>query len=380
MLLLRNADLYAPEHLGIQDVLVAGGKVVWLGRSAPRLPAELHVQEIDLAGRRLLPGLVDCHAHLTGGGGEAGYHTRMPPVPFARFVRGGTTTVIGLLGTDDCTRTTSSLIATAKGLTNEGMTALCFTGGYHVPPVTLTGSLRSDIVHVEEIVGIGEIAISDHRSSQPTFDELVRIASEAHVAGLMTGKAGILHLHLGDGARGLQLVARALAETEIPARVFHPTHVNRKKALFSEACDLVSRYPGFAIDVTAFPVAKGDDAWSAPDALLAFLATGLPKDAITVSSDGGGCLPKFDAHGQVMGFGIGDPADLHAALRELIVRGVSLAEVLPAFTSNVAKLYRLHRKGRVAVGCDADLVVLDAEHAVAEVVARGTLVDRALLA
>lgn len=376
MLLLRNGDLYAPEARGRHDLLVAGSRIVWLGPKAPALPKDLAVTEVDLEGRRVIPGLVDCHAHLTGGGGEAGYHTRVPPVPLSRFARGGTTTAIGLLGTDDCTRTTSALIATAKGLCHEGLTALCYTGGYHLPPTTLTGTVKGDIVHVAEIVGAGEIALSDHRSSQPTFDELVRLASEAHVAGMMTGKAGLVHLHLGDGKRGLQLVARALAETELPARVFHPTHVNRKKALFEEACALVAKHEGFTIDVTAFPVDEGEDAWSAPDAVFQFLKKGLPKDRITVSSDGGGCLPKFDAQGQIVAFGVGDPADLGNALHELLARGASLVDVLPAFTSNVARLFRLADKGRIAVGCDADLVVLDQEHRVRDVLARGRFLVR----
>ena len=101
----------------------------------------------------------------------------------------------------------------------------------------LTGSVRSDLVLLEPLLGIGELAISDHRSSQPTLDEILRLAADAHVAGLMTGKAGILHLHLGDGPRGLELVRRALEQSEIPARVFNPTHVNRRKALFAEAVE-----------------------------------------------------------------------------------------------------------------------------------------------
>src|SRR5690606_39548569 len=104
----------------------------------------------------------------------------------------------------------------------------------------------------DALIGIGEVAISDHRSSQPTLDELLRLASEAHVAGLMTGKAGIVHLHLGDGARGLDLVRRALDGSELPPRVFHPTHVNRRRALFEESLELAGR--GATIDVTAFPV------------------------------------------------------------------------------------------------------------------------------
>ena len=256
--LLRNAELYDPESRGRQHLLIGGGTVLWIGAEPPALDASLGVTETDLEGRRVIPGLIDGHAHLTGGGGEAGYETRVPPVPLSRYTSAGVTTVIGVLGTDDVTRDTAGLVATARGLEAEGLSAWCHTGGYHYPPVTLTGSVRGDIVHIDRIIGVGEVALSDHRSSQLTLEELLKLAGEAHVGGLMTGKAGIVHLHMGDGERGLGLVRAALAASEIPARVFNPTHVNRRRGLFDEAMALAER--GATVDVTAFPVAEGEDA------------------------------------------------------------------------------------------------------------------------
>jgi beta-aspartyl-dipeptidase (metallo-type) len=366
--LLRHADAYVPEGPGSRDVLVAGERIVGI---APRIepPSGIPVEVVDLEGRRLIPGLVDPHVHLTGGGGEAGSATKVPAVPLTRFTASGVTTVIGVLGTDDLTRSTAELLARARGLDDEGITAYVLTGGYHVPPVTLTGSVRGDIVHVDRILGVGEIAVSDHRSSQPTLDELLRIASDAHVAGLMTGKAGIVHLHVGDGARGLDLVRRAVEGSEIPARVFNPTHVNRRKALFEEALDFAER--GGSIDVTAFPVEDGEDAWSAGEALERYLGAGFPERRVTVSSDGGGCLPRFDADGRVVHMDVGAPGALLSELAALVARGHALERVLPAFTSNAAALWRLPRKGRIEVGCDADLVVLDDRVRASEVMARG---------
>src|SRR4029077_9089015 len=118
------------------------------------------------------------------------------------------------------TRSVAGLVAAALAIREEGLSAWCWTGSYEVPPITLTGSVRSDIVFVDPILGVGEVAISDHRSSQPTLDELVRLAADCHVAGLMSGKAGVLHLHLGDGPRGLDLVRAVLDATELPARIF----------------------------------------------------------------------------------------------------------------------------------------------------------------
>ena len=367
--LIRNAEVYAPESLGRRDLLLGGGKVLWIGTDAPDLPAAFGAQVLNLGGRRLLPGLIDGHVHVTGGGGEAGFASRVPAPTLSRYTRSGVTTVVGLLGTDDVARGTRELLAHVNALREEGLSAWGYAGGYHLPPATLTGSVRADLVFIDCLIGVGELAISDHRSSQPTLDELLRIASEAHVAGLMTGKAGIVHLHLGDGSRGLDLVRRALDQSELPPRVFNPTHVNRRKALFEEAIALARR--GCSIDITAFPVDEGEDAWSAADALVRYLDSGAPRDRVTVSSDAGGCLPCFDAQGRVCSMDVGHSGALVDTLRELLARGIALQDVLPAFTSNVAGLLRLPGKGRIAVGADADLVALDASGAVTDVFAGG---------
>jgi beta-aspartyl-dipeptidase (metallo-type) len=356
MTLLLNADVYAPEHLGHRHILTGGGRILWLGTERPSFPAYLGVAEVDLAGRQVIPGLIDGHCHITGGGGEAGPASKVPAPLAESYRKAGVTTVVGVLGTDDVTRSTAELVAGVRALRAQGINAWCHTGGYHLPLTTLTGSVRSDIVNIDCIVGVGEVAISDHRSSQPTLDELLRIAADAHVAGLMTGKAGILHLHVGDGTRGLDLIRQALSVSEIPARVFNPTHVNRRKALLHEAIDLVKAH-GCYIDITDFPVAEGEDAYSAADALEVYWASGAPADRVTVSSDGGGCLPVFGADGQVVSYDVGDCSALMATVRTLVGRGHALETVLPAFTSNPAALLRMRGVGQVGLGRRADVAL-----------------------
>jgi beta-aspartyl-dipeptidase (metallo-type) len=379
VLLLRNADVYAPRPLGLQSLLIGGGTILWMGQAndLQALPPALAsiTSEIDLGGLRLIPGLVDAHVHVTGGGGEAGFRTRVPAVPLTRFTLAGVTTVVGLLGTDDVTRGPRDLLATIYGLREEGLNAYGYAGGYHVPLATLTDSVRGDLVLLEPLLGIGELAISDHRSSQPSFEEVLRLAADAHVAGLMTGKAGILHLHLGDGARGLDFVRRALQESEIPARVFNPTHVNRRKALFAEAVALAR--DGCCIDLTAFPVADGEDAYSAAEGLQRYLASGAPPDRITISSDAGGCLPCFDADGRVCSMEVGSSGALLDTLRTLLQAGMPLATALPPFTANPARLLRLPGKGRIETGSSADLVALDATGAAQTVIIGGHIHVRA---
>jgi len=367
--LITNAEVYAPQSLGLQNLLVCAGKIVYLGERVPQLDDSLSVQITDLDGARLIPGFIDAHAHITGGGGEAGPSTRVPPTPLSQFTRAGVTSVVGLLGTDDLTRNTQTLLTQVVGLREEGLSAWCYTGGYHLPATTLTESVRSDIVNLEPVIGVGEVALSDHRSSQPTRDEILRLASEAYVAGLMTGKAGIVHFHLGDGERRLSMIRDCLEQSEIPSRVFNPTHVNRNKALFEEACELTAR--GCTVDMTAYPAEFNDAGWSAEQAAARYFEKGFDPKKLTISSDGGGCLPKFDAQGEMLEMDFAKSSALAITFKAMLDMDLPMASILPLMTSNVADLLKFHRKGRIDTGFDADLLVLDDSHGIQSVMVNG---------
>ena len=357
------------EDQGSAQLVIGGGKILYAGSDALDIDSRLVTEQLDVHGAAVVPGFIDGHVHVTGGGGENGFSTQALPVPLSSFTLAGVTSVVGLLGTDDETRSTASVVARTRALREEGLSAWCWTGGYHLPATTLTGSVRRDIVSIDCIIGCGELAISDHRSSQPSLEELARIASEVHVAGLIARKAGVLHLHLGDGPRGLEAVRQLLSDTELPARVFHPTHVNRRRALFDEAVELAMR--GVTADLTAFPVAEDEDAWSAADGWERYHQAGAPAEHITISSDGGGCLPVFNANGEMVQMGFASSQALPDTFAELLSRGHAMADLLPAFTSNVARLLRLAGKGQLAPGMDADLQVLDEQGKPTQVMAMG---------
>jgi beta-aspartyl-dipeptidase (metallo-type) len=367
--ILRNAELFTPDPVGIQSLAIAGGKIVWMGRDLPALPAALVSEEIDLGGARVIPGLVDGHAHSTGGGGEAGAKTRVPAPPLSSFTRAGVTSVVGLLGTDGETRSMQELLAHTRALNESGLSAWCYTGGYHLPGCTLTGSFRGDIVHLDRVIGVGELALSDFRSSQLTLDELLRVASEAQVGGMLAGKAGVLHLHMGDGERGLELVRQALTTSELPARTFHPTHVNRQPKLFQEALDLARG--GSTVDVTCFPVDDKDPAIEASEALGLFLEADIDPALITLSSDSGGCLPTFDSEGHMTHMDVATSSSMAAALASMFDGSHAPESFLPAFTSNPARLLMLAGKGTLQTGSHADLVVLGTDHKPSSVMANG---------
>ena len=353
--LIRGGEDFAPEPLGRKDILLAGGRI----------------EAVEAAGLKVLPGLVDPHVHILGGGGEGGPATRAPEIRVEDIVAAGVTTVIGCLGTDGITRHMASLLAKARALESEGVSTFIFAGSYDIPVRTLTGSVRSDLVLIDKVVGAGEIAVSDHRSSQPVFDEIARLAAECRVGGLLGGKAGVLHLHLGDGRRGLEFLFRLIRETEIPVTQVIPTHLSRNRALFDQGLEWVAA--GGSIDVTVGPEpVPGDPDVRFEDVLEAFARRGLPLTRITASSDGNGSMPVFDAEGRLERLTIATEKDLLRKLREVVRSGLlPLETAARIFASNAAEFYKLDRKGRIEPGRDADLILLDGDLGLVDVFARG---------
>ena len=365
--MLRKAHVYAPEDLGVQDVLIADKRIAAIGSDLPAIPSRLEHVEVDLRGHRLIPGLIDAHVHVTGGGGEAGPETRVPPIQLTHLSEAGVTSCVGVLGTDGTTRTVRDLVATTMGLRALGLSAWCYTGSYQLPPPTLTGSVRDDIVFITPIIGVGELALSDHRSSQPTLDEFLRIASDAYVAGMIANKAGVVHCHMGSGKRGFELLHAALDRAEIPPRVYHPTHINRERWLFDEALSLSAR--GVTCDLTAFP--DDGETMLAAEGIMRWRKEGGAMERLTVSSDGAGCLPTFDEGGRLVAMDVGRPNTLLLALQTLIAEGEPFSEVLAVFTTNVARQMALSQKGEIRVGADADLAVLSEEGTLRDLWAMG---------
>ena len=49
--LIRNADLYAPEHVGMRDILIAGGKIIAVEPHLENVNIP-GMETVDAAGRR----------------------------------------------------------------------------------------------------------------------------------------------------------------------------------------------------------------------------------------------------------------------------------------------------------------------------------------
>lgn len=368
--LIRGAKVYSPENTGIADVLVGGGTILAVGPSLQQydLPG---VEVVDAGGKILVPGLIDSHVHITGGGGEGGPGSRMPELELSQMLEGGVTTVVGCLGTDGITRSVDSVLMKVKSLRAQGVSAWMYTGAYQVPPPSITGDFARDIALIEEVIGLGEIAISDHRSSVPSTAELAKLAAHTRVAGMLGGKAGIVNLHMGDAPDPFRPIHEVVACSQLSYFQFLPTHVNRNPYIFEDAKSYGKK--GY-VDITTsswpyFP----DEEIKPSRALKLLLEAGVPIDHITFTSDACGSLPAFDpVSGKLLRIEMGLPSSVLREIREAIMEeGIPPDIAFRTATSNPARILRLEKKGRIAAGADADLLLLNEDFQVEKLMAMG---------
>ncbi|GMA49572.1 isoaspartyl dipeptidase [Alicyclobacillus contaminans] len=370
--LIRGASVYAPQPMGKQDVLIGGGKILALGEDLSFHGAAPLVDIIDAAGLLMFPGLIDQHVHMAGGGGEGGFHYRTPEISLSHITTAGVTTLVGVLGTDGITRSTRELLAKANGLDVEGVTTYIYSGAYQVPTRTITGMPRSDIVLIDKVIGIGEIAISDSRSSHPSEHDIAELASEARVGGLLAGKAGVLHLHVGDDDSRLHILFEVLQKTDLPKSVFTPTHLNRNPDLLKEAIRY-GREGGF-VDITSGIRPDDHDHISIKPsrAIRQLLDSGVRPELITMSSDSNGSSPIFDAQGKLVAMGIGSIATLWEETRDAMVEeDIPVETAVQIVTRNVARVLKLRHKGAISPRMDADFFLTDQQYRIQHVFSKG---------
>ncbi|RDB34852.1 beta-aspartyl-peptidase [Exiguobacterium sp. RIT594] len=352
MIVLKNVTL-AGE---LTDVWVGGGKILAIGSYT--MDDRLITQTIDGSGKHLIPGLLDGHVHPIGGGGEGGFSTRTSPLSATDFLEAGVTTVVGLLGTDGWTRTGIDLLAHVRGYTSQGIRSFLLSGSYAVPPVSITKSIAEDILLINEVIGIGEIAINDHRSTQPTVHEVARLASQARIAGLLKGVRGTMNVHIGDGKHALDLLEEVVETTDLPITQFLPTHINRSERIFDAGLRWAKQ--GGRIDFTTCTTEAFIEEGEIPagQALQRALAAGIPLPQITMSSDAGASLPAFDESGKLLRLETGKPTSILDAVRDAVKHGVQLKDAIRTVTSNVAEAYGISG-GLIQEGERADLLLID---------------------
>lgn len=373
MLLIRNADLYDPKPRGICDILIAGGKVVAVAHSSESLvlSATCGLKTIDAGGCLTMPGIIDRHVHFNGAGGEGGPENRTPPLQLSAFARAGVTSAVGMLGTDGTCRALEELLMKSRGLEAEGISTWILTGSYSLPSPTLTGGVTRDICLIDKIIGL-KLAISDHRSSHPTVEEIRRSASDARVGGILSGKAGCVCVHMGSESTGLTPLLEAVEGTGIPLAQFAPTHISRCDELIEQS--VVFGLKGGILDITAAPSGKPGLGAATPLVVKRLLDAGVEAASITISSDGNGSMPSFNEKGEMTGLRMGPLDSVIDTVAEMLAAGEIPAEiVISLVTSNPADHLKLACKGRIRKGCDGDVLVLDGSFKPRFVAAKGRL-------
>jgi beta-aspartyl-dipeptidase (metallo-type) len=358
LILLKQLECFTPEPIGKQDILICHDKIAQI---QPKITISApFLQVIDCEGLYAFPGLMDQHVHILGGGGELGFSSHVKEIDLDEIVDAGVTTLVGLLGADSCMRSLEALYAKGKALEQAGITTYLYSGAYSMPPVTFTGSIVRDLVLIDKVVGIGEIALSDHRSSHAGIEELLSASSDAHLGGLLSGKAGVVHLHMGDGKAGLTPLLQIWAQSDLPIEQFVPTHVNRNRKLFRQAVDFC--LSGGNIDLTS----GEQDGIPVPEAVRILLNAGCSLSRVTVSSDANGSCP-------------GGGAARIQTLWEDVMRcikdqRISKEQAFCLVSRNVAQVLKLSAtKGSLTEGKDADLLVTDRSLKLKKVYARGAL-------
>lgn len=372
--IIKNIEIYDPEYLGKKDIVILSDKIEGLYDEVKVPENFINIQVIDGEGKIAVPGFIDCHVHIMGGGGEGGFRTRTPELQLSSIVKGGITTLVGCIGTDGVCRDMKGLVAKTHALCEEGVTCYCYTGSYDVPVNTITQNIKSDLLLIDKVIGVGEIALSDHRSSQPTYSQFVNIVAQARVGGLLSGKAGIVNVHLGSGKRMIEYITKLINETEIPPNQIVPTHIGRSKELFEAG--IIHAKAGGQIDLTSSsdPQHLEEGELTAGLGLKKLLDAGVPIERITFSSDGNGSMPLFDENGELKGLGICSVETLFREVKEAIKLGVPLEKAIRVITSNVANVLKLEHKGFISTGKDADIILLDKENLdINSVISRGNI-------
>ena len=374
MILFKNCQVYSPEYIGKKDVLIAGTKVVAIQDNIA-FPKEMNIDIIEADGLKMLPGLIDAHVHIAGAGGEGGPATRTPELQLSNMLEAGVTTVVGCLGTDGMTRSVESVLMKVKALRQEGVSAWMYTGAYQVPTPTILSDVGKDIAMIEEIIGVGEIALSDHRSSFPNVYELIKLTEHARVGGMLGNKSGIVNIHMGDAKDPFKPLYEAVGLSELKLTQFLPTHCNRNDYIFEDAKKYGKK--GY-IDITASSYPYFPQYEIKPSkAIVEFLKAGVPLENITMTSDACGSLPDFDEKGNLIQLEMGYPKSIFTEIIDIITKeNLEIEKAIKVSTSNIADILKLKDKGRIAVNKDADVIVVNDDFEIIHLIANGEIMTR----
>ena len=240
-----------------------------------------------------------------------------------------------------------------------------YTSNYHYPPTTLTGSVPNDLFMVPEVLGC-KIALGNHRSSFPTLQNVLALLADIRVGGMISGKLGVLHIHLGNIPGPFEMFAE-MVKMGMPIRHIRPTHCSREENVLNAAIGFALK--GGRIDFTT----GADCCLGKPElAVIKALEAGVDAQLITMSTDGHGSMPRFNAKGEMVGLGVGGvEGNLEATLRLIKDYNMPIAKALSFTTKNVAQGLNLMNVGVVKTGAIGNACLFDADWTLTDVFSKG---------
>ena len=365
--LIRGGKVYAPEAIGECDILIANDCIISMGKHIEILDDILECEIYDAHGMYVLPGIVDPHVHVSGGGGSSGLNSRVGDLDVNRIVEAGVTTVVGCLGFDRVSKSLKALLVKTLALNEQGISAYMMSGSYNLPSLTVTGSVEEDLVLLEKVIGV-KLSLGESLGNWPTFEHIKNLLAECLRGGKLGGKAGFLQVHLGEGGNGWQeRLLEICSEINLkPSRVVF-THCNRNADILNESCNYAKS--GGIIDLTAsFSNDEKPGSLTVHESLIRLIKDKVPLDSITISSDSNATRKLPD--GTIKYLPI---SNILEVMTHLLAEGsLRKEEVTSLFTKNCARVIGLDaKKGSLEPNKDADIIMLNQDFKLVSVLARG---------
>ena len=372
--LIRGGQVYTPVKVGEMDILLGGKEILAMGQGL-QVPNGLETEITDATGMTVVPGYIDSHMHLLGGGGSYGPDSRSHEVDISTLAKAGITTVVGTMGINTVSLSLQQLLTVTQALEAQGITTLMYTGGYQLPAVTITDSVTSDLALIEKIIGV-KIALFDTLGSHPSKEALKELASKVWLGGRLGGKAGVIHAHLGETQGNIKEIADMLLYMGLPPSMLVTTHVNRSDKVLQMSIE--GGLAGVSLDITALytPDYGLPETIPPSQALKALLKAGIPLHSLTMSSDGNAAQPIKNEKGELERIMLSPANAVAVEITKAVTRdSVNLEDILPLVTCNAAKRLRIESKtGSLEVGKNADIVLLDRNMEVDTVFAKGRMI------
>jgi len=373
-------------HQEIADavVVVEDGKIAAVGRRE-KVSVPAGARRYDARGLTVAPGFVDVHIHGAGGHDVMEGTAEALGAVTSTVARHGTTSLVATTVTASAEHTCRAVAGIAQwiesqrelpaghapqaevlGIHFEGPFISSARRGVHPPEWIVPPSAELLQAFTDAAHGTGRIL-----TLAPELPGALELISEARQAGLVVS-LGHTDASYTETMDAIERGARHAAHVFNAMRPFEHRETGVIGAVLTSptvTAELIA--DGVHVDAAAMRMllaAKG------PGGVILVSdgtsATGMPDGTyrlgtFDVTVSGGVCR---SAEGKLAG----STLTLDRALRTMAALGVALADALAMLTSNPARLLGLEgRKGALVPGADADLVLLDADLAVAGVMTRG---------